>query len=340
MKVAPLFRALDPGAPDERRVDAIVEAALRHEESGLLFGAPSRVDLNRDTSLPLLALVACSTADPIDLHSNGVVVVTRRENNATLAETWSEWRDSGPPSEEAPTDEPVLHSFTVSTYGLDLRERMPSIPWRPGKLLVRVIVGDRVTEPCAVSLDGGSLDADPDVRAYLDWAAMQQPAPPLPPRSPIAVDYRPNAQTPEVPSRPGITLDLQKVSISARGHSLALRGAFNLPVLAHERIPLMSPDRFDAEGRTVVARVTVTLVVVGHDTPGPAVIPLRLDARSFVIEENREPTHAVGVFSLDLLLHPDMARIQQRYSVYAFAYEHMVGPLPLALVSEELIPTR
>ncbi len=304
-----------------------------------LLHAASPVHLQHTEDIPLVALVACRTDADIPLVARGVLVVTRRQDNLTLADTWSPWKEpSGRRLPPPPSN--LVHGFSVETPRVDLRKRIPTLTWRPGHLLVRAIVHDRVTAPCEVTLDGGPLDADPDVRAYLDWMASQQPPPPLPPRSPVAVDYHPDAQTPEVPAHPGFALDLQKVSLTTPGHSVMLRGSFNLPVQPHERIPTTSPEHRDAEGRTVVARITLTLVVVGHDSPGPAVIPLHLDARAFTIEGRDGPTHAAGVFRLDLLAHPDMPRILQRYSVYAFAYEHMVGPLPLTLLGEQLVPTR
>lgn len=338
MNVEPLFRSLDPRAPSQTRLDEITEQALDAEQPGLLLHAASPVNLQQSDGVPLLALVACRTDARIPLTSRGVLVVTRRQDNLTLADTWSPWKE--PSGRRVSTSDRGKHGFSVQAPRADLRARIPTLTWRPGHLLVRAIVNDRVTAPCEITLDGGPLEADPDVRAYLDWMASQQPLPPLPPRSPVAVDYHPDAQTPEVPSHPGIALDLQKVSLTTPGHALTLRGSFNLPVQPHERIPVTSPEHRDAEGRAVVARVTITLVVVGHDSPGPAVIPLHLDARAFTIEGRDGPTHAAGVFRLDLLAHPDMPRILQRYSVYAFAYEHMVGPLPLTLLGEQLVPTR
>ena len=236
-----------------------MSAALDAEESGVLLGAPARVDLRYTDDLPLHALVACTSDAPISLLSRGVIVVTRRDTNSTQSALWSPWKEPPEPSPVPHTGladddtNPVVNSFTVSRLRVDLRKRIPTLTWRPGNLLVRAIVHDRVTAPCEVTLDGGPLDADPDVRAYLDWMASQQPPPPLPPRSPVAVNYHPDAQTPEVPAHPGFALDLQKVSLTTPGHSVTLRGSFNLPVQPHEHIPTTSPEHRDAEGRTVVA---------------------------------------------------------------------------------------
>lgn len=337
-----ILSRLDARAPSNDLQDELARAAKAAKTSAFLLRSVDTVDLTSDRGIPLVAFTASRTDEELRLQSVGVLVATRLEDNRTLADTWHVWKepvrrspDAPPPDEE---EEPAIVGFASELHRNDLRARLPDLLWRPGHLIVRAIVGDAVTPPVTIALTGGGLDRDPDVRAYLDWVASQQPPMAAQPPSPIAMDYHRDEWTPEAPAKPGLSLVLQPVSLAREGDSLALRGSYNLPVAPHEKLPLGPHATIDSEGRTVVARVTISLLLVGHESPEVTVIPLRIDARAFTPTEIDGRSHVAGLFRCDLFQHPDMPRVLQRYSVYAFANEHMAGPLPLTLVSEDLVP--
>jgi hypothetical protein len=339
LSAADAARAIDPRRVTEAQLDALVEAATEARALGLWLRAPAVIDLGREAHIPLVALATYFTNAPLAVERVGALVVTRLETHETLAALWTEWKESDDTRAPAAPDPDALVGFVAHPLEVDLRDRLADLAWRPGHLVVRAIVGDTVSAPVSVELSAGAVARDPDVRAYLDQMAAQQPPRPAPPPSPIAMSYQHDEASVPVPAQPGVALAMQKVSLARRGDSLVLRGAYNLPVAPHERIAADAPGSRDGEGRRVVARVTLTLVLVGHTWPGPFVIPLHLDARAFA-DVTSNDDRVAGLFRCDLFAHPAMPRMLQRYSVYAFAAEHMAGPLPLSLVDDRLVPPR
>ncbi len=336
MNLEEQLRAIDPRTPSEEAITALRNAARDGETPVFALRAPDAIDVAQETALPVLALTASRTSSPYNLESRGVLVATRLDINLTLAATWHEWKEplvTGAPR-RTPAD--VVEGFVASLHDNDLRARLPDLPWRPGALLVRAVVRDQITAPCFVTLDGGSTTEDPEVLSYLDWMAAQQPALPLPAPS-AAVDFTPDEWTPAVPDQPGITLVLQRVSLAGQGRQLALRGSFNLPVAPHQLIAPAAMDRTLVDA-SLMARFSITLVFVSHGSDEPAVLPLHLSASDFSPPGPDGRLHARGIFRAELFAHDQTPRMLGRYSVYAFANEHMAGPYPLTLVGEELVP--
>lgn len=339
MSADELLRSLDPSRPDSAALEALTEAALDEARARFDLRLPDVVDLAKASRLPALALSAGPSTSTLPVDDAGVVIVTHLEAGVTLAATWALWKKPArTDSALEDDDDGGKVGFSVAPFRADLRARLPELPWRPGHLIARLVVRDQMTAPSYVTLDGGDLTRDADVRAYLDWVAAQQPSPQSPAPTAIQTDYQRDAWTPEVPAQAGLALVIQKVSLARRGDSLVLRGAYNLPVGPRERVVDDAPERADVEPVPVVARVTVTVVIVGHRTPGPAVLTLPIDAHAFAEPGPDGRAHVAGVFRCELFAHPAMPRGLQRYSVYAFAQEHMTGPLALTLVSENLVP--
>jgi hypothetical protein len=305
----------------------------------LALSTPPIVDLSTRETVPLLAVSASATDAPINVAGAGVIVAVRLEGNQVVANTWREWKER-PKAPVTPPRPGVLAGFAVTPFRADLRKRLPELPWRPGHLVVRLIVGDRVTDPSRVELSGGAVADDPDVRTYVEWAQSQQGPSGLPLENPLPMDHHRDEWTPDVPAEPGIALTLQRVSLTREEDQLLLRGSYNLPLRAAELVPAGSPGSLDAQGRQIAARFNLTLVFVGHDSPGPSVVPLRIEARAFARDLVDGRPCAAGQFRCDLFGHPDMPRVLQRYSVYAFSGEYMTGPFALTLISESLVPLR
>lgn len=318
-------------------------AVLSAQTEGVYFRVQPTVDVTAapDAPIKVLAVEVSPSDRTMRLPSRGVLTATHLALGRTWAARWEPPR-SGPgagrrPAREPPTeedDDPETVVRTATPHQTDLRAQMPDLPARPGTLLVRLHLADQVFGPEFVTF-GGGVD-DPEVKAYLDWMATQQPAPALPAPS-AAVDNVADEWTPAVPEQPGITLVLQRVSLSGPGRQLALRGSFNLPIAPHQLIAPSAMDR-TLLNASLLARLSITLVFVSHGSDEPSVLPLHLDASDFSPPGPDGRLHARGVFRAELFAHTETPRLLGRYSVYAFAHEHMAGPHSLTLVGEELVP--
>lgn len=338
MSTDPILGSIDPWSPSEADLKQAARALRAARVPALAFSAPAHVDLSTRETVPLLAVAASPTDAPIDVAA-GVLVAVRLEGNQVAAATWREWKEEPPVAVPPPRPGEIV-GFVATPFQADLRRRLPALPWRPGHLVVRLLVGDRVTEPERVELSAGAVGEDPDVRTFVEWAQSQQGPSSLPLENPLPMDHHRDEWTPDVPAEPGIALTLQRVSLAREEDQLLLRGAYNLPMRAAELVPPGSPGSVDAQGRQIAARFNLALVLVGHDSPGPSVLPLRIEARAFGRDLLDGRPCAAGQFRCDLFGHPDMPRVLQRYSVYAFSGEHMTGPLALTLISEHLVPLR
>lgn len=332
------FASLDLWKLSNADLKAPVAAVGREQRAMFALYAPALVDVSTRTTLPLLAVAATRSDEQVPVDSGGVLVAVRKEGNAVATATWQEWKEPAG-AEAVPRDANDVVGFAVSKYQADLRKRVPELVWRPGHLLVRLIVGDRVTDAAPVELSAGAMGDDPDVRTYVEWVQSQQ-SPVAPPTSALPMDHHRDDWTPEVPVEPGIALALQRVSLAREHDQLLLRGAYNLPLRPAEMVAPESPGNRDSQGRIVAARLSITLVLVGHGHPGPTVIPLRVEANVFARDHADGRPCAAGQFRCDLFGHPDMPRLLQRYSLYAFSGEYMAGPLPLTLIGEGIIPPR
>lgn len=332
-----LLAAVPATDPSEDELDAVVASMLEERVARFVLRAPARVDLSREASLPLLAFIAHRTDARLPLKRRGVIVATRLESNTVYAATWSEWKDRKGARLPAPPgpNEPV--GFEAEPLFADARERLPDLPWRPAHLVVRAVVGDRVTDAARVELTQGAVADDPEVRDYLERVGAQERAP-SPALHPFPMDAQRDELTPEVPIDRGIALAIPRASLTRKGDYLVLRGAYNLPINPDEVIAATAPDAFDAEGNRIVARVVITLLIVGHDSPGPSLISLRVEPRVFANPHADGRMGVAGIFRCELLAHPAMPRVLQRYSLYALSGEQFAGPAPFTLLNEALVP--
>lgn len=341
MSAQELLAALDVARATPDEVRGVVRAAL-FEGPQTLFRAPSSVDITASgaPSVPMVAIrVARGRPSQLPI-SQGVVTATHLGLNRTWAALWEARRsspsvDRSPPPPTDDSDEPVSPCTSAEAFRADLCERIATLPWRPGEVLVRLHLGDVVLGPERVSFGGGSVTSDPDVQAYLNWVASHQ-GPTVPPDATPGVTRVADEWTPAPPARSGVELVIQRVALTGEGYELALRGSFNLPLASHQIVAAASIERTLVDS-ALLARVSITLVFVSHEGRNPAVIELHLDA-SDVTPRGDGRMHARGVFHCDLFAFEEAPRSPGRYSVYAFANEHAAGAYPLTLVSEHLVP--
>lgn len=337
MTTESLLAAVPARDPSEDELDAVVASMLEDRVARFVLRAPDRVDLSREASLPLLAFTANRTDAGLPLKRRGVIVATRLESNTAHAALWSEWKDRTDIAPNAPPDPDEPVGFEAEPLFADARERLPDLPWRPAHLVVRAVVGDRVTDAARVELTQGAVADDPEVRDYLERMGAQERAP-TPALYPFPMDAQRDELTPEVPIDRGIALAIPRASLTRKGDYLVLRGAYNLPINPDEVIAATAPDAFDAEGNRIVARVVITLLIVGHDSPGPSLITLRVEPRVFANPHADGRMGVAGIFRCELLAHPAMPRVLQRYSLYALSGEQFAGPAPFTLLNEALVP--
>lgn len=220
-----------------RTEDAILDELSEKDFVGALLDGPARVDLERRSTLPLHGIWASTYRDnaQLDFDRQALVVAVRLESGQVFVERAMELkaaRRTAPAGEETPPEGTTLRSFH-----LDLRRRLPLLPWRPGTLLVTLLVRDRTSNRVRVELRlGGDLAQDPDVKAFLDRHRRHAwPQPVYPPSSGGKVPgYRRTPETPPAPAGHGIALACDRVNVVPAGDlggSVVVRGSFRLPLL-------------------------------------------------------------------------------------------------------------
>jgi len=310
---------IDVATVGDRRLDDVIARLKGEKFVGMVLVAPQELPATGARRLPVLVFLGTHSTDPLPFPGSAVFAVTRVESGETSFGRAEPWKDPVP-RQQMPPEPGEKAYFSHEQLAYDVGERVPELPWRAGEVIVRAIVLSKATNAARVKLSPAIDTTDPDVRKFLESARPHDERGPWPPPQPgqALPSYVRDAETPAPPQTQGLSIIVPRVA-RVNGEPVVTRGSFTL------RLP---------RGTRVVP---VTLLLTGPATPDPEVIRLRVPvADVFDAEHERPLTH--GHFAVDLAGLEGMPRVAQDYSVWAFAGEHMTGPLPLTLVSDEMLP--
>jgi len=303
--------------------------------------APRSVPIDKRTTLPVVVYRAGSYRDlwALSFADRALITAVDLEQNRVFAGPVVNEADVEPPAEPIDPDQAPKGDTTDSAV-VDLRE-VVDLPWQPSTYVVTVILRDMVSNRVRVELGkSASTYHDDEVAKFL--AAHKAEATP-PHIHPVPGDPLPSYGaidgSPAVPDAPGISFAADRVVVLDQSARCVLRGAFRLPARSHE---IVKPERREASGQGTgttpppTAVVAITLLATGGDDATATL--LRLDVPSWDPIDPANPI-VTGHFALDLLSSSLLPHRAQTYFLYAFSGDAMVGPVPAALVSKEMLPS-
>lgn len=332
---------------------AVMDRVLDHGWRGLIADAPTSVALASRKTVPIIGYFVRDIRDDvhIDLHRQLLIVGSDHVTHQVRVgpALWSEkpLARKGPP----PAGDPGPGA-TISMLDIDAAARL-SLEGYPGRWTFTLLIREWRSELLEVEFGPapGSFHDDAVARLIEERRRANPPPPPAiwPPHPQRHISlsatygglyprYGDKAQALEVPAEPGIRVEVDRAVVSTE--RCILRGSFRVPVLPREQV---SPRPYDT-GRGVSERmpdvgderakavVPVSLVLTATHDPGPFVITLQVPA--YELDPNGL---ALGRFELDLFELSAMPRAATTYFLHAFHGPHAVGPLPIGVVSPEMI---
>lgn len=334
------IEAIDAWTASEEILEEVLDRLSDEEFLGLVAVGPEVVDLSHRKTLPLLGFRGCTLADEMrrPFVSMAILTAVRLESNQVFVDLACRPK---PLSPAPPGPPPVPKDGTThSRFAIEVRERLPDLPWRAGTLLTTVLLGDQQSNRIHTRLIAGS--GEPEVEAFLD--ARRRPAypsPVVPAAGETWPSYRREPESPSIPEEVGIALSVERVAVVGPEHNAVLRGSFRLSAIPRE-IVRPEPEEEDSGWREVgdpeaTAVIPITVLIVGSEESGPAV--LRLQVPSYdAVDAAAERNEVTGHFNLDLLSLPGTPGLAQRYSIWALSGEALGGPAPLSFVTEDMLP--
>jgi hypothetical protein len=333
---------------------AILDRVVDDDWRGLIADAPNSVALASRKTAPIIGYFARDIRDDvhIDLYRQLLLVGSDHATHEVRVgrALWSEKPRArkGPPPSVDPGP-----GATISKFEIDAAARL-SLEGYPGRWTFAVLLREWRSELLEIefgSAPGGFHD-DAAARLIEERRRLNPPPPPeiwppLPERH-MGVSghygrmyprYAEKAEAPAAPTEPGICVEVDRAVVSTE--RCMLRGSFRVPVLPREQV---SPRLYDTGHGTSERRVPIvgderakavipiSLILTGNQHPGPFVLTLQLPA--YELDSNGL---ALGRFEIDLFELADMPRAPTTYFLHAFHGPHAIGPLPIGVVSPEMI---
>jgi hypothetical protein len=332
----------------------VMDRMVDHDWRGLIVDAPTSVALASRKTVPIIGYFVRDIRDDvhIDLHRELLIVGSDHATHEVRVgrALWSAkpLARKGPPPSADPGP-----GATISMLDIDAAARL-SLEGYPGRWTFVLLIREWRSELLEVEfgLAPGSFHDDAAARLIEERSRANPPPPPAiwPPHPQRHIDasgsyggmyprYGDKAQAPDVPAEPGIVVEVDRAVVS--NERCMLRGSFRVPVLPRERV---SPRLYDTGRGTSERRmpevgdavakaiVPLSLVLTGSHDPGPYMITLQLPA--YAIDDNNLAT---GRFEIDLFEFAGMPRRATTYFLHAFHGAHAIGPLPIGIVSPEMI---
>jgi hypothetical protein len=275
---------------------------------GLHIDAPPSVDAAQRETIPAPFLYVAELRDAfkVNLDTMTKAVASRLEDRALFignALPPREW-EGEPPIGKDSTD------LTCSKYTLDLQRQLGLLK-EPGTYQIVLLLQQQMSNVVTTRIESVPLESD---RKFSGLFASSK----------LLGSYRP----PEIPDRPGVVLEAERVFLDDEKSPAPLRGSFRLPVLSHERV-----------GETPswpAAILPISLVILASGSAAETVLRLRVPV--FHQLDPHEPI-ATGTFAIDLMSIPGIRGRAGIYSSYAFCGEFFAGPAIMATVTEDMLPT-
>ncbi len=303
---------------------------VRSKALGVLLDGPARVDLSARGSLPIVVAQVATYADfdRADAARHGVLSAIEVESGQARAAPLQdqEMAPAGPAGQATPSRKGI----GAQLWFAQARTRL-GLPWSAGRWILTVHVGDRASSRLEVLLE---RPAAPEDAAAVRELLVEERRRRLQawPEAALRGDDDPAAPPP--PDEPGVTLELDRVTVLREGAPVTARVSFRLRAGPQDR-PLEGAEVPEAPGATAV--VPVTLLVVGTGLIEPRLFPLRLPTQD-------DPAAGDGLVTgravVDLRRLPGFVGHPQTYHAWALAGEQLAGPVAFTLLSEEQVLDR
>lgn len=321
---------------------------------GLIADAPTSVALDSRTTAPILAYFVRDIRDDvhIDVHRQLLLVgsdhATHEVRVATALWSFKPRARKGPPPAADPGP-----GATSSFFDIDAAARL-ALEGYPGRWTFALLLREWRSELLEVDFGPapGGFHDDAAARLIAERRRANPPPPPevfpAHPQRHVGVTgtygslyprYGDKAEAPAVPTEPGVCVEVDRAVVS--NERCMLRGSFRVPVLPRERV---GPRTYatgdgaterrmpDVGDERAVAIVPLSLIFTGSNDPGPFMITLQLPAYEL---DSREI--AIGRFEVNLFELAEMPRTAGTYFLHVVHGPHAVGPLPIGIVSPEMI---
>ena len=320
----------------------VVQKVLRDDKfMGMILDGPARVEIDKWDTVRLAGVRKASYEQNFDvrLEKRAILVAARVETGEVLAGPAFEHKDEVEPPPRRPESFP--QGENVRPFSIDLRKRLPTLPWRPGTLAITVLLYDQRSNSVITRLEH-KASKDPEVAKYLEAQKHPRFPGPATPAESAHVSYARDPRSPEVPKAAGIVLAIERVTVDRPGARAILHGSFRLPATEGETVRARPEGPDGANWRDVgdpraTAVMPISLVITGDDDLGPWVEPLRVVSREPLVTEGKK-TYATGYFNIDLLRAPDPVRQHQSYAVWAVSGDTISEPVKVSLLNPDAVP--
>ena len=331
------------------RETVVNEILSRDDPRGVVLDAPTKADVDRYQSIPVLGFYVRRMLDDqvmsFDRHAIAVAV-DQQTNYARVQLAFDRGKLLAPP-EYPPI--PVMKSVTtVDMWNGDWRVAT-GLPWEPGRHRLSLMVREFLSNQVEIELEQTLSFEDPEVAKFLEAErekGRRRFPPKVYPPHPTKADWGDEAPdpagwlpkyleqdgSPAIPDEPGIELSVERVRLVSESTRCVVHGSFRLPALEAEIVMTGGPEVGDAAATAVVP---ITLVVTASEAIGPFVFRLQLPSYDSV-DLDDDPVVMSGQFTVDLI-SLGLPRSAQTYFLTAFNGAHVCGPVPFAFVSEDML---
>jgi hypothetical protein len=320
MSTGPLgFRSGDFWSDTAKTRDEVHQRLIDEDFIGLIIDAPTQVNIDERQTLPVIGWRSAAMWQAQRTNFQKFALITALQvrtgrllaNRAQVQRNFSEVipDDDGDPGE----------GMILSEFDLDLRERLPDLPWEQDRYLLTVILQEQISNRLAVDL----VSARGRVSGRLDERPTQTLIPP--PGDPLP-SYRVQRDSLPLPKKAGIDLFSERGPITTDARCV-IRGSYRLPLLRQHLLSLRTSILTEGcEESDLEAVVPLTLLLTGSEAPGPFLIPMHVPSYNNLDSDSLVP-QVTGTFALDLFETEALRhREPQVYYLYAFSGEIMGGP--------------
>ncbi|MGH1342212.1 MAG: hypothetical protein ACRBN8_11700 [Nannocystales bacterium] len=327
----------------------LMKGLMRGKRSCVVLDAPRHVPTPDRKTLPVAGIHVRTLRENYQIDQEKhllAVAVDTEDNTARVGVALGTGKTPG--GRPVPPQEDPGEGFVGNMFVCDVGRQL-GVPLE-GRQAVTMMVREYLSNTCTLEV-GPSMHAfeDDEVRRYVEArrGALQPPRvrsvwPPLPQISGAITralqgkpdpfpNYKQRDDSPPVPDDVGVEFTIDRVTEAIPGRRCLLRGAFRLPVTAHERVGVDADTGrlrdVGCPGATAV--VGIHLVATGTTLTGPFVFPLRVP--SFDVLESSGDTTATGFFNIDLFGLDAMPKRAGTYFFTAFSREVTRGPVYVGL---------
>lgn len=308
------------------------------EEAGIEVAAPANVAMGVRDTLPIVVHRWARVSQTLKAGFERLAVVSAVDvDRNELYAGFAIDRDEAPlPSKfpEAQPGEVLIDGSVAQQFVVDARAAT-ALAWRPALYKVTVHLRDLVSNRAAVHIGQGPTAYDDDaIPAYLEAQRGRVGPPPVwPDEGRELPSYRKRDDSPAAPPG-GIAFEVERVSVLRPGARCLVRGAFNLPIAKEELVP---PPTTDYPAKRPHAIVGIHLLVMGSEDATPFALPVRVPVWEPLAQGPRGPV-GTGYFAFDLFALVAPSPMVQTFFVYAFHRDLMIGPVPAAVVTPDMLP--